>query len=186
MWEKIRHATGEAREQELVNKFWKVLIDKGSRVNRLEKNTTDLTWTIVDQLIQDREGKEALLLQKELEEVGNKLKERTDDRGMALSKSFQNLLAAQREVLGSLEEVGPGSVTRLQDMFKELLNKIIAGFKAMLRKIRQFGIQLGRWIMASFFGQRTRAVRSFLSHCWAMFLLKISRRIPKSVWKSEA
>lgn len=63
MWEKVRHATGEAREQELVNKFWKVLIDKGSRVNRLEKNTTNLAWTIVDQLIQDREGKEALLLQ---------------------------------------------------------------------------------------------------------------------------
>jgi len=59
MWQRVALETGEMRERELINEYWKVLIDKGSNVDRLRKATYEDAWAVVWAMLEKKLKKEA-------------------------------------------------------------------------------------------------------------------------------
>jgi hypothetical protein len=102
MWEKVVQATGNAREQELKDIFWKNLLVKGSRVDRLQTATFEDAWRVVGRLVEQREGSKIALLQDEL--VDQKIKLNDTHAGKALYTDLQKSLAEQKEAMKSLLE----------------------------------------------------------------------------------
>ena len=72
MWQRVALETGEMREQELINEYWKVLIDKGSNVDRLRKATYEDAWAVVWAMLERKLKKEAsgLVLLHEKQAIG--------------------------------------------------------------------------------------------------------------------
>ncbi|KAI6111700.1 P-loop containing nucleoside triphosphate hydrolase protein [Pisolithus thermaeus] len=100
MWDKVRDKElAKSRESQLVQNFWKPLIDAGARHKRFEDNSARCAWGIVEDLTG---GGEALLLQEELVDVARKLNETT--AGQALYTQFQKLLHEQKETIKQLQD----------------------------------------------------------------------------------
>lgn len=59
MWQRVAPETGEMRERELIDEYWKVLIDKGSNVDRLRKATYEDAWAVVWAMLERKLKKEA-------------------------------------------------------------------------------------------------------------------------------
>ncbi|KXN84732.1 hypothetical protein AN958_12159 [Leucoagaricus sp. SymC.cos] len=102
MWGRVEKYIGEGREQELKDIFWRGLINKGSRVDRLDAATGEAAWRVVGELVQKRleAHAEAVLLQEELVDNGIKLNE--THAGKALYSDLQKKLAEQKDSMKSL------------------------------------------------------------------------------------
>lgn len=72
MWQMVALETGEMREREFINEYWKVLIDKGSNVDRLRNATYEEAWAVVWSMLERRLKKEAsgLVLLHEKQVIG--------------------------------------------------------------------------------------------------------------------
>ncbi|KAJ8518536.1 hypothetical protein ONZ45_g4420 [Pleurotus djamor] len=65
MWnDRLTPGVGEAREQELMDKYWRSMIEHGSKTARYD-GTHESAWTIVDQVLRNSKPR-SLLLQKEM------------------------------------------------------------------------------------------------------------------------
>ncbi|KAJ3569541.1 hypothetical protein NP233_g4983 [Leucocoprinus birnbaumii] len=134
---------GERRVQELRNKFWKELIEKGSEVDALKKATTEEAWRVVNKLIERRKDleKTAVLLQQEVVDKNIALKE--TQAGQALYTDYQKRLAAQKERMKKvLEQVDkskdPGLKKELQkeyDRIRKEFDKTFAESETLKRSL---------------------------------------------------
>ncbi|KAF9450888.1 hypothetical protein P691DRAFT_809235 [Macrolepiota fuliginosa MF-IS2] len=158
MWQKVKPEVGAAREGELKTTFWKPLIDKGSRIERLKNADPSEAWRIVEQLIKAGGERQAVLLQEELVELQKKLNE-TEAGKMAYS-ALQKVLDSQKEVIKSLlaqlgesNEPDPSLVREL----KKEQQRVQQEFQKTFEQAKKQKIPLGRRIMAFFFGRKSRA-----------------------------
>ncbi|KXN84719.1 hypothetical protein AN958_12146 [Leucoagaricus sp. SymC.cos] len=156
MWSKVRQQVGEEREGELREQFWKPLITKGSRIDRLNPANRTEAWRIIDQLIKEREKRDAVLLQEEIVDLRRQLNE--TEAGKALYTSLQKLLASQKEALGTmLTEINNLKDPKLKKELEKEYKKTEAQFQKTFEDMRTMKIPLGKTILMFFFGKRTRA-----------------------------
>lgn len=148
------------RESELKTKFWKPLIDRGSRVDRLERSNSEESWRIVEQLIELKEEREPVLLQEELVELQRKLNE--TQAGKTLYTTLQKALDRQREDLKLLlDQLGKSDDPSLRQELRKEYERIEQDFQRTFKDVKKLKIPLGRRIM-TFFGKQARAVSVFL------------------------
>lgn len=155
MWERVNPDTGKKREQELRERFWKVMIEKGSRTDRLEKNTFEEAWRVVEQMIREREQREALLLQEEVVDLKKRLNE--TQAGRHLYNPFQKLLYEQKAFLKGLAEQlkNPGD-SHVKEKLEEEAARIEEEFYQTLEEAKKLRVQLGWRILLFFLGTKRR------------------------------
>jgi len=91
MWDKVRSMEeGGKREATIKMKYWNAMLHHGATVNRFYKDDPKSAWTIVDNLIQERQLGQALLLQEEMVDLGKPLNETT--AGKALRRDLWDVL----------------------------------------------------------------------------------------------
>ncbi|KAF9450923.1 hypothetical protein P691DRAFT_773577 [Macrolepiota fuliginosa MF-IS2] len=156
MWQKVKPEVGVARESELRDKFWKILLDKGSRVDRLGNAEPKEAWRIIEQLVKQKDDRGVVLLQEELVELEKKLNE--TQAGKTLYTALQKALDSQREALKSLlAQLENSSDPALTKELKKEQQKIEREFQKTFDEVKRLKVPFGRRILAFFFGKRARA-----------------------------
>ena len=111
MWDEVDEETGERREAELKSVYWKSMIRRGSSTRRFTL-TRNSALEIIAPLIEGNGERFALLLQKEVLDMGRKLPQTTAAAGLeleyvALAKQHQmhlaNIQAALKQPISNEE-----------------------------------------------------------------------------------
>ena len=160
MWDKVQHDTGIRREKELIENYWKTMVNYGASTAR-SSNSTESAWKIVDIILKQHEA-EVLLLQEEIVDLKKALNE--TEAGKTLYSDLQKLLADQRDTVRSLAEQARGeSNPQLADQLEAELKRIQKDFEKTFREMKNLKIPFGRRLMMLFFGKKSRGVRLILS-----------------------
>lgn len=155
MWEKVNPEMGNRREDELRQKFWKPMIDKGSRMDRLERATFEDAWRVLEQLITEHEQREVILLQQEVVDLGKRLDE--TQAGKNLYNPFQKLLHEQKTVLnGLIEQIKNPSNEEVKKRLQEEAARIEEQFRRTFEEMKKLKVSFGRRILLYFLGTRKR------------------------------
>ena len=154
MWDRMKEkAVAERKVSELVNNFWKPLIDEGARHMKFE-NTSKSAWDV----IRDVTGEtEVLLLQEELVDAKRKLNETA--AGKLLCSQYQKRLQEQREAMKQLEEAmlkDPAKARESEGKYK----KIEAQLQKTMQEMDELKIGWLRGLGLKFFSKKTRSVSS--------------------------
>ena len=79
MWDEVEPEVGEMREAQLKSEYWKIMIDRGSSVQRFHQDQKS-AFEVLSPIINRVNTKSALLLQKEVNDLGLQLKQTTAGR----------------------------------------------------------------------------------------------------------
>ncbi|KAF8157122.1 P-loop containing nucleoside triphosphate hydrolase protein [Crassisporium funariophilum] len=101
MWDEVDEATGNARETELKNNYWRKMIDHQSKTARF-KNTRESAFKILGPLIDEAKSQQAVLIQEEM--VDMKLQLRETSAGQAFYEKMSFLVAQRQEMLRHIRE----------------------------------------------------------------------------------
>jgi len=99
MWDEVEEEEGRRREDELKDKFWKTMIERGSSVKRF-LNTRESAFDVLAPIFEEVNRTNVLLLQKEMTDLKMQLKETS--AGKALSLNFEDLVTRQQTLLRKL------------------------------------------------------------------------------------
>jgi hypothetical protein len=157
MWDKVQRDVGKQREQQLIQQFWKPLIDKGSGIDRLGQSDSGEAWRIVDDLVRKHHDREAVLLQEEIVDLQHKLNE--TEAGKTLYSALQKALADQKDSLKSiLAQVEKSGDPKLKKELEKEYKKIRDQFEKTFKEVNKMKIPFGRRIQMFFLGKKTHAV----------------------------
>ncbi|KAG0694749.1 P-loop containing nucleoside triphosphate hydrolase protein [Suillus ampliporus] len=128
-WGQILEETGLRHEEELKSKFWKGMIDHGSKVARFQ-DTYESAWRIVD-LIDPRSRSSSLIplyIQEEMVDYQKLIPE--TDAGHSLCVTLQELVAAHKKTLAQLQnethtQENEGLQLRLQEIEKQIRSSVV-------------------------------------------------------------
>jgi len=121
MWNEVDKETGLRREEELVNKYWKSMTDRGSTVRRFQHNR-DSAFEILAPVFEKVNEKSELLLQKELKDLEGLLGQ-TEDRN-AKFRELAGLISRHQKAVQTIrsELQRWGSDQGLQEYIAEQRN----------------------------------------------------------------
>ena len=160
MWDKVQQDTGIRREKELLENYWKTMINYGASTARF-LNSADSAWKVIDPILKQR-STEGLLLQEELVDLKRALSE--THAGKALYSDLQRLLAEQGDTIRSLAEQAreQGNPQLVQKLEAEL-KRNQKDFDKTFNEIKSLKIPLGKRLF-SLFGKKTLGVRILIHY----------------------
>ena len=159
MWDKVQRDTGVRRENELVENYWKTMINYGASTARFS-NSADSAWKIVEIILKHHET-EVLLLQEEIVDLKRSLNE--TQAGKTLYSDLQRLLAEQRDTVRSLaEQARDESNPELARQLEAELKRIQKDFDKTFGEIKNLKIPFGKNLML-FFRKKSRGVRLIIN-----------------------
>jgi len=163
MWSELALEDGILREKELKELHWKPLIERGSKLDRLNNNDPEDAWRIIEQLIQRKDSRETAQLQEELLNLGSRLQD--THAGKILQNSLQKALAEQKS---SLKEImSQNQLSMDPRLFKKLAREYALcedQTRKAFEEIRRSKFDLGAQISVIFCGKSNRAV-GFIINC---------------------
>jgi hypothetical protein len=126
MWDEVDELTGQQRERELKAKYWKAMIDQGSKTVRY-LNTPDSALDIIDHFLQTANARYAVLLQEEMVDMERQLRE--TKAGQALFGTLEVLVRKQQEMLNKIREetkrhADEAVLSALKDEYEELRKQL--------------------------------------------------------------
>jgi len=145
MWDEVDEETGSTRERELKDIYWKAMIDRGSSTGRFG-GTRDSAFRLIAPLLDERNSRNTLLLQKELVDLDLRLSE--THAGQMLRSEIKQLARQQQELLHQIREdlKRPNNAESLQSSMEEYeeLKKTSA---SLLHQVADLQVPLGRQFM---------------------------------------
>lgn len=163
MWEELVLDDGMTREKELEEHYWKPLIERGSKLDRLTRSDPEDAWRIVSQLIRRNEAKAIARLQDELLSLGSTLQ--NSYTGRTLQESLHRALAEQKSSLRQVlaQSRGPSDPALSKRLAKEY-TKCEEQTRKAFEEIRKLKYDIGVEISVVFCGKSNRAVRHAADH----------------------
>jgi len=163
MWGELALEDGISREKELEELYWKPLIERGSKLDRLSNSDPEDAWRIIEQLIQRNDSRTIAQLQEELLNLGSRLQD--THAGKILQNSLQKALAEQKSSLKAVmsqnqRPLDPRLFTKLAREYTRCEDQTRKAFE----EIRRSKFDLGAQISVIFCGKSSRAV-CFILHC---------------------
>ena len=145
------------RERELIDSYWKIMIDHGASFARFS-NSVDSAWKIIDIILKQQES-EVLLLQEEIVDLKRALNE--TQAGKTLYSDLQRLLAEQRDTVRSLaQQAREESNPQLARQLESELKRIQKDFDKTFNEISNLKVSFGKRLLL-FFGKKSREVSLF-------------------------
>ena len=162
MWGRLpNQSTGIQRERELINKYWKGMIDRGSATTRF-LNNTESAWAVLDIMLKKESNTHpTLLLQEELVDLQMKLSE--TQAGKTLYEGLQKQLAQHKLTLQELRAAASDQSNQqlLEDLEKQC-DQAMERVRDMMDQIKEMKIPLGRRILSLFTFRRAGVVSILL------------------------
>ncbi|KDQ53007.1 hypothetical protein JAAARDRAFT_39720 [Jaapia argillacea MUCL 33604] len=154
MWDRLQdQELARRREAELKDNFWRGMLDNGASIDR-SANSSESAWRIVRKVVQNKEEREALLLQEEMVDLQKHLNE--TEAGKALYTTLQKLLSEQKETIRLLadqaSQANPEVAKELEAEHARLQKELDATFV----EIKRLKIPFGRRIMMFFKFKKAR------------------------------
>ncbi|CAA7261004.1 unnamed protein product [Cyclocybe aegerita] len=142
MWDEVDEETGQMREEELRDVYWKTMIDRGSRTARFLQ-TTQSAFQLLAPLLHEANKRETLLLQKEVTDLGFQLRETS--AGQVLFLELEHLVKRQQEMLERIrEEMQHPSTDEEQLRFlMEEYQKITSKLASTSKQVSELKISIG-------------------------------------------
>lgn len=157
MWGELAIDDGMSREKELEEFYWKPLIERGSKLDRLSRNDSEDAWRIIGQLIRRNDLRAIARLQEELLILGSRLQ--NTHAGRMLQNSLRKALVEQKS---SLKRVISQNQRPIDRGLSASLTKEYVGCENQTRKafeeIRRSKFDLGAEISVIFCSKSNRAV----------------------------
>lgn len=144
MWDDVSQDTGETREGELRDKFWKGMLTRGSTIARFER-TRDSAFRAIRPLLDAANDRHQLLLRKEVLDI--ELSLCATPAGQKLRPGLQAMTKQQRELQEKiLQQLGSAdSETALESLVQEYeALKQNPDFVKLLRGLEERHIDLGQ------------------------------------------
>ncbi|KAL0948457.1 hypothetical protein HGRIS_011030 [Hohenbuehelia grisea] len=156
MWnDRLRGALGDQRELELKEKYWKPMLDLGSKMLRFD-GTHDSAWQIVDCLLDRKQAPPPLLLQEELVDLRKVLVETEAGKRLysELHQIFNDHRTAVRRLLDEARKQSDATVTssltaRIGDLEKSA--------NTVLGQMDEMKIPMSRRLISIFRRTKTQA-----------------------------
>jgi len=153
MWDLVDPEIGVIREQEMIDQYWSVMIECGSRVSRFLQ-TRASAFQVLRPIIDDINAGEDLLLQKEMEDIASTLRKTT--AGAILYNKFEVLVTRQQKMLEGIREemkqpeVDEAQLQLLMEEYRKLSEKwriaSDASWKLKIRSLQQkLTLKTERW-----------------------------------------
>ena len=157
MWSELALEDGISREKELEELYWKPLIERGSKLDRLSNNDPENAWRIIEQLIQRNDSRAIAQLQDELLNLGSRLQD--THGGKILQNLLQQALAEQKRCLKEImsqnqRPMDPGVFKKLAREYARCEDQTRKAFE----EVRRSKFDLGAQISVVFCGKPNRAV----------------------------
>jgi len=112
MWDEVDENTGRYREIDLKNSYWEAMIERGSTIRRFLL-TRSSAFEVLEPILRELNKRKALLLQREVEDLGLKLNETR--AGQTLSLQLEELVDSHEEKLNRIRsELKDPSLTPTQ------------------------------------------------------------------------
>ena len=163
MWDRVGQSTGELREKELCQYFWKRMLALGSSTVRFA-GTFESAWQIID-IIANRKRIDVLLIQEELVELKRQLSE--TQAGMVLYNEQQKLLAEHKDILRKLrDEAALSNDKKMKEVLDAEYEAIQRKLQSTFDPISSLKVPLSRRV-ALFFDKKSRMVGASPSRCLA-------------------
>ena len=155
MWDRVQQATGERRQGELEENYWKGMLSLGSQAWRFD-GSFESAWAIIDAI--PKKSIDALLLQEELVDLNRQLSE--TQAGITLYNQLQKLLAEHKETLRKLRDEAivnnDQSLTQALDTEYEMIQRKL---QSTFDQISGLKLSFGRRV-ALLFSKKPRIVCS--------------------------
>jgi hypothetical protein len=148
MWDEVDERMGSLRENELKAKYWKAMIDQGSKTVRYH-NTQESAWEIIDQFLQTANRRYAVLLQHEMVDMEKQLRE--TQAGQALFGTLEVLVKKQQDMLQKIrvETKRHADETVLKSL-KEEYEEIRKQLVTTMAEMQTLKIPLGKRLLRMF------------------------------------
>ena len=147
MWDKGNEEKYKSRERDLLQNYWKKMIEHGVSTDRFS-NTLESAWRIIDTILKQQETEILPLIEEEVERTSY-----TD---------LQKRLVEQRKAFYSLlERAQQESNWELTGRIESELKRIQQEFDQSFQEIKPVKIPFGKKVMSSFFGKKAQAVSLF-------------------------
>jgi len=142
MWDDVDKDTGEIREEELKDIYWKAMVDRGSHIRRFQ-GTRDSAFRLIAPFLNTANYRNTLLLQKELVDLDLKLSETR--AGQKLRPQIKQLAKQQQELLHQIwEELKrPNNAASLQSLI-EKYEELKKASNPLLQQMADLQVPLGR------------------------------------------
>jgi len=145
MWDKVNETTGATRERELIRDYWQTMIARGSTVKRFLYNR-DSAFGILAPILEELNKKNALLLQKEMTDLGLKLNQTT--AGRALFSELEELITHHQKTLENIRtelKTQPLNQAQLQQRMDEY-QAVSAQLNRAMEDMQRMKISGGEWL----------------------------------------
>ncbi|KAF7965782.1 hypothetical protein HWV62_41797 [Athelia sp. TMB] len=151
MWSQVQQDTGERREKELVDKYWKDMISEGCAIQRF-KDSKASAWGLIGALPQSTDD---VLVSREI--VDDKKKYNETAAGTRLKQLLDKQVADQQQAIRRMDqqvltENDPVLVEQIQKRKTQVNGKI----SNAMGQLQQLRIPFGRKIVALFTGRKAR------------------------------
>lgn len=164
MWDEVEPEMGEKRESELQDTYWKSMIERGSTVKRF-LFTPSSAFDVLRPILTRANECHSLLLQKEVTDLGMKLRETT--AGRALAMQVEELVPSQQKLLAAIRndlmdsKLRPDQLEKLQQDYQE----VSAQLQSVIKDVKRSNISVGERFL--------KAVRvKNLKRIWSIFRSK--------------
>lgn len=128
MWNDVDEDEGERRENELRTEFWKCMINRGSSVKRFYGNRKS-AFDILAPIFDEANHRSALLLQKEMNDLGLQLKQTA--AGRTLHSELGELVKRYQECMERLR-----SELREQTLDPKQLEVLTKGYETVSKQLQ--------------------------------------------------
>ncbi|KAL0948556.1 hypothetical protein HGRIS_011116 [Hohenbuehelia grisea] len=163
MWtDRLRGALGDQRELKLKERYWKPMLDLGSRMVRFD-GTHDSAWQILDALLDRKQAPPPLLIQEELVDLRQVLVE--TEAGKRLYSDLHQILNDHRTAVRRLlDEARKQSDATVTSSLTARIGDLEKSANMVLGQMDEMKIPMSRRVISIFRRTKTRTVwRSYAS-----------------------
>ena len=127
MWDEVETEVGERREEQLSSDYWKTMIERGSSVRRFYQDQKS-AFDVLAPIIEEVNTRSALLLQKEVHDLGLQLNQTTAGRTLhselgELVSRYQKYMERMRSELKE-PTLDPEQLKVLMDDYKKVSEQL--------------------------------------------------------------
>ncbi|TFK33827.1 P-loop containing nucleoside triphosphate hydrolase protein [Crucibulum laeve] len=101
MWDEVNEEVGKLREEELIHKYWKSMMDRKSKTMRFE-NDRQSAFNVLAPLLESANERHAIRLQKEMVDMKYQLRETS--AGQAMFSKIEDLVKQKQDTLRRIRD----------------------------------------------------------------------------------
>ena len=163
MWDEVDEETGEARENELKKKYWRAMLDRGSRTSQFMR-THQSAFELINPLIDAANKRISVQLQQEMVDMRKKLP--LTSAGQKLFSEMELLVRQREDLLHRIrnEMNHENGDEMMSEALQEEHQKIQLKLESAINEMRRLKLPFGQRLLDKLFSNRFKSFMSMISN----------------------